>query len=144
MPSQSTECKKSWHSQTCLVCDRCFALVNYFLNKAIVTTCPGLPYVLQFNIPFSFLSIYSFYFINTDNTKINGRRASFFGLLPPKASWRSREKITTSSRLFSRRRPPSFSRPQGNSRTFISRERVSCTFVPSQIAISPEHTFPAF
>ena len=35
MPSQSTERKKSWHSQTRLVCDRCCAL-----NRAIVTTCP--------------------------------------------------------------------------------------------------------
>ena len=42
MPSQSTERKKSWHSQTCLVYDRCCALVNSFLNRAIVTTCPGL------------------------------------------------------------------------------------------------------
>ena len=40
MPLQSTERKKSWHSQTCLVCDRCCALVNSFLNRAIVTTCP--------------------------------------------------------------------------------------------------------
>ena len=55
MPSQSTERKKSWHSQTRLVCDRCCALVNSFLDRAIVTTCPegqlaprgtipGLPY----------------------------------------------------------------------------------------------------
>ena len=40
MPSQSTERKKSWHTQTSLVCDRCCALVNSFLNRAIVTTCP--------------------------------------------------------------------------------------------------------
>ena len=40
MPSQSTERKKSWHSQTRLVYDRCYALVNSFLNRAIVTTCP--------------------------------------------------------------------------------------------------------
>ena len=44
MPSQSTERKKSWHSQTRLVCDRCCTLLNSFLNRAIVTTCPGLPY----------------------------------------------------------------------------------------------------
>ena len=47
MPSQSTERKKSWHSQTRLVCDQCYALVNSFLNRAIVTTCPGLPYFLR-------------------------------------------------------------------------------------------------
>ena len=46
MLSQSTQRKKSWHSQTRLVRDRCCALVNYFLNRAIVTTCPGLPYTL--------------------------------------------------------------------------------------------------
>ena len=40
MPSQSTERKK-----TCLVRDRCCTLVNSFLNRAIVTTCPGLPYI---------------------------------------------------------------------------------------------------
>ena len=40
MPSQSTERKKSWHSQTRLVCDRCCALVNSFFNRSIVTTCP--------------------------------------------------------------------------------------------------------
>ena len=45
MPSQSTERKKSWYLHTRLVHDRCCALVNYFLNRAIVTTCPGLPYV---------------------------------------------------------------------------------------------------
>ena len=33
MPSQSTERKKSWHTQTRLVCDRCCALVNFFLNS---------------------------------------------------------------------------------------------------------------
>ena len=40
MPSQSTERKKNWHSQTRLVCDQCCALVNSFLNEAIVATCP--------------------------------------------------------------------------------------------------------
>ena len=40
MPSQSTERKKSWHSQTRLVCNWCCALVNSFLNRAVVTTCP--------------------------------------------------------------------------------------------------------
>ena len=40
MLSQSTERKKSWHSQNHLVCDRSYDLVNYFLNRAIVTTCP--------------------------------------------------------------------------------------------------------
>ena len=40
MPSQSTERKKSWHSQTRLVSDWCRALVNSFLNTTIVTTCP--------------------------------------------------------------------------------------------------------
>ena len=39
MPSQSTERKKNWHSQTRLVCDRCCALVNSFINRAIVPTC---------------------------------------------------------------------------------------------------------
>ena len=40
MPSQSTERKKSWHSPTRLVCDRCCALVNSFLSRAIMTTYP--------------------------------------------------------------------------------------------------------
>ena len=46
MPSQSTERNKSWHSQSRLVCDRCCALVNSSLNRAIVTTSPGLPYFI--------------------------------------------------------------------------------------------------
>ena len=40
MLSQSTERKKNCHSQTRLVCDPCCALVNYFFNRTIVTTCP--------------------------------------------------------------------------------------------------------
>ena len=40
MPSQSTERNKGWHSQIRLMYDRCRALVNYFLNGAIVTTFP--------------------------------------------------------------------------------------------------------
>ena len=51
MPSQSTESKKSWHSQTRLVCDRCCALVNSFLNRCdnlpLVTTSPGPSYCIS-------------------------------------------------------------------------------------------------
>ena len=47
MPLQSTEHKKSSHSQTHPVYNRYCILVNSFLNTSIVTTCPVLPYIFS-------------------------------------------------------------------------------------------------
>ena len=63
MPSQSTEHKKSCHSQTRLVCVRCCALVNSFFqyshcdNLSLVTTSPGLPYIFPVQFPFNNMKI---------------------------------------------------------------------------------------
>ena len=57
MPSQSTERKISWDPQTRLVCNRFCALVNSFLNRAIVTTSPGLSYLHK--MVFFFIDIHA-------------------------------------------------------------------------------------